>query len=344
MLEKPELEDEKIIFCLKTEYGLLVTQLAFLPWGLDLNAAAYRVIADGETAYFLKLRRETAFDETSVALPCFLHAQGISQIIAPLTTQAGQRCGNLDGFKVILYPFVEGRDGYEANLSDRQWHDLGAVLRSLHAARLPPSLLRCLPQEAYPPQWRQSVRNCLGQVESQVGDDPIAAGLAAFLNGKRGEILDLVGRADRLAEALQSRLPDWVVCHSDIHAGNLLVSADGALYLVDWDSPILAPKERDLMSIGGGLMGNKRPPEEEEALFYQGYGRTQIDSTALAYYRYERIIEDIAVYCQQIFSTCQGSEDRERALYYLKSNFLPGQTIELAYRSDNTLTKKEIPG
>ena len=89
-------------------------------------------------------------------------------------------------------------------------------------------------------------------------------------------------------------------------------------------------------------MGNWRPPEEEELLFYQGYGKAQIDPRALAYYRYERIIQDIAAYCEQLLLTAGGGEDRVQALRYLKSNFLPNNTIEIAYNSDKTLRTRRL--
>jgi len=112
---------------------------------------------------------------------------------------------------------------------------------------------------------------------------------------------------------------------------------DERIIIVDWDNPVLAPKERDLMFIGGGQMGAGHTPQEEESLFYRGYGRAQIDPIALAYYRYERIVQDIAAFCEQIFLTDGGGEDREQALHYLTSNFLPNGVIEIAYRSDKTL-------
>ena len=127
------------------------------------------------------------------------------------------------------------------------------------------------------------------------------------------------------------------MCHSDIHAGNILIDANDNLYIVDWDNPILAPKERDLMFIGGGQGFAGHSAQEEETLFYRGYGPTQIDPSALAYYRYERIIQDIAVFCEQIFLTNAGGEDREQSLRYLISNFLPNNTIEIAHKSDKTL-------
>lgn len=86
MLEKPNLPDELITACLRTEYGVNVTRLTFLPLGADLNAAVFHAIADGETAYFLKLR-SGPFADVSVALPEFLSDHHIKQIIAPLTTR-----------------------------------------------------------------------------------------------------------------------------------------------------------------------------------------------------------------------------------------------------------------
>ena len=69
---------------------------------------------------------------------------------------------------------------------------------------------------------------------------------------KRDEIDHLVARAEALASALRARSLELVLCHSDIHPGNLLLGANDALYIVDWDNPLFAPKERDLMP-GGRL-------------------------------------------------------------------------------------------
>jgi spectinomycin phosphotransferase len=275
-----------------------------------------------------------------VTLPKFLSDRGIAQIIAPLETRAGRLWANLDAFKVILYPLIAGRNGYEVDLSERNWRDFGEALKSVHTVVLPPTLIERIRRETYSPKWRETARTFLGRVEDDAFDDPVAVKLAAFLKAKREDILNLVRRAERLAQDLQARPLEFVLCHSDVHAGNILIADDGALYIVDWDDPILAPKERDLMFAGGAQGFTGHTLKEEETLFYQGYGQTQIDSAALAYYRYERIVVDIAVYCEQLFLTNEGGEDREQSLRYLQSNFLPNGTIEIAYKSDRTL----LPG
>ena len=341
MLEKPELEDEKIINCLQDEYGLSVEKLSFLPLGADLNTAVYRVEADDETVYFLKLRRGE-FDEAAVKVPKYLSDLGIKQIIPPLTTQTGQLWASLAPFKVILYPFVEGHNGFERKLSDQQWVEFGAALKRFHTADIPSRITSRIQREEFSPQWRDTVKMFLTRVEEEAFDEPVAVEMAAFLKTKGDETLELVKRAERFAQMLQEQPPEFILCHADIHAWNLLIADKDNFYMVDWDTLIFSPKERDLMFVGGGLGGNGHTPQEEEALFYQGYGQTNINQIAIAYYRYERIIEDIAVFCEQIFLSSEGGEDRKQALEYLKSNFLPNSTIERARQSDKTSKVNKI--
>ena len=84
---------------------------------------------------------------------------------------------------------------------------------------------------------------------------PIGASFAAFWLTKRDEIQGMVEHAEQLAQTLQKRAVEPVVCHSDLHGRNVLVGTDNEVAIVDWDEPIPAPKERDLMFIGGGIGG-----------------------------------------------------------------------------------------
>ncbi len=66
-------------------------------------------------------------------------------------------------------------------------------------------------------------------------------------------IRTLVDRAETLGKNLQEQPSKFMLCHSDIHAGNVLMDRNNMIYIVDWDEPMMAPKERDLMFIGGGV-------------------------------------------------------------------------------------------
>jgi spectinomycin phosphotransferase len=144
----------------------------------------------------------------------------------------------------------------------------------------------------------------------------------------------LVHRAEHLSEVLEKKRTPFVLCHADIHAWNMLIQSDGTFYIVDWDTLILAPKERDLMFIASGLFGKARTPEQEETLFYKSYGsQQQVDPVALAYYRCDRIVRDIAEYCEEIFLTEPGGKNREQGFRQLSLQFEPGQVVELALRT-----------
>jgi hypothetical protein len=89
-------------------------------------------------------------------------------------------------------------------------------------------------------------------------------------------------------------------------------------FIEDWDNPIFAPKEQDLILIGGSYIWKGT---REETLFFQGYGKTEIDRTALAYDRYERIIQDIAAFCEQLFLTAKLVKTGNRPMNILQASF-----------------------
>jgi spectinomycin phosphotransferase len=335
MLIKPDLKDEAIVRCLQDAYRLSVKRISLLPLGADFNTVVYRVITSNKEDYFLKLRSGEFF-EASVSIPKYLANSGLRQVIPPITTKTGQLWTNLASFKAILYPYIEGHNSVETKLSDDQWIQFGATMKKLHSAHISSVIASAVPRETFSSKWREKVKAFLKRIEDEIFEEPVAAKTASFLKSKSSEILKLVEHAEALAPLLQKQLPEYILCHADIHGWNLLVDKGGILYIVDWDTLILAPKERDLMFIGAGISNSGRPPIEEESLFYQGYGQTEINQNAICYYRFERIIQDIAEYCEHIFLYDEDGEDRIKSFEYLQSNFLPSGTIERACQSDKT--------
>lgn len=330
MLEKPDIEDSLIIKRLQDKYGLHIATLTLLPLGADMDAAVYRAVADDKTMYFLKLRKN--FNEITITIPALLKSQGIEEIIAPLENKSKQGWTDFGEFTMILYPFVEGENGFEVALSDLQKQKLGSAFKAIHGAKIPAELKELFPKESFSRNFRESMRAFLAQVENQVFHEPIAIKFAAFIKSKRDEINYLIESAETLALELQSKPLEFVLCHTDIHGGNILISNTSKLYIVDWDAPLLAPKERDLMFIGGGI-DEIWQDKSDEILFYQGYGETEINLAALAYYRYERIIVDLVEFCQQLLISDEGGTDREEAYRWFTYNFEPGKTIDRARRT-----------
>lgn len=335
MLEKHPLSDPIIISCLNTHYGIEAASLAFLPLGADMNASIYKVQTLNQKSYFIKLKHGHHHD-ISVEIVELLQSAGIRQIIPPVKTIHGTTTQRIDDFTLIVYPFVDGQDGFNRDLTDNQWTTLGKALRQVHEAEVPQPIQNRIRRETYSAKWREIVRAIYVHIEAEPIADEIALKLQKFMKKNRLAIRRLVDRAEQLGGKLQNQSPKFALCHSDIHAGNVLIGRNNTIYIVDWDEPIMAPKERDLMFIGGGV-GNVWNKPHEEKLFYKGYGKTEVDPTILAYYRHERIVEDIAIYSRELLLTTARGKDRPEMYRQFIDMFAPHGVVDIAFKTDGGL-------
>lgn len=332
MLEKHSLPDQDIIDCLSIHYGIEIVTLTLLPLGADLNTTVYKADAKDLSSYFVKLKQGHHHD-ISIAIVELLHHAGLQQIIPPVKSIHGQSSQRIGELNLILYPFIEGQNGFSLPLTDEQWLILGRTLRKIHDTDVPISMQQTLRKETYSPKWREIVRSIYQHIQDEPTHDEIALKLLVCMKKNQAAIHRLVDRAEQLAKALRNESPKWVLCHSDLHGGNVLINGAHSIYIVDWDEPIMAPKERDLMFIGGGI-GNIWNKPREAALFYQGYGKTEINRKILAYYRHERIVEDIAIYAEQLLSTSAGGTDRAEIYKHFISMFEPNGVVDIAFETD----------
>jgi spectinomycin phosphotransferase len=120
-------------------------------------------------------------------------------------------------------------------------------------------------------------------------------------------IPDVVASMDRLAAELRERRIPQVICHADLHPSNVLRAAAGGVSVIDWDDVMIAPKERDFIFTGD-------PPDGARAgsPFFRGYGACKADWTALAYFRYERVVQDLIAYAEEALVREDLSEETKR--------------------------------
>jgi spectinomycin phosphotransferase len=328
MLEKPNLSDDKMSAGLREAYGIDVSAIEFLPIGNDATAWVYRVVGQGGAAYFLKLKSSGVY-LPSVNIPRFLRDNGMHQIVAPLATLSGDLWTAVEDYRLILYPFIDGQSGMEVGLSDAQWIELGRVLRQMHTIQLPDDLAKQLKREAFipGPTWLHLVKELNQSISVEAYNDPFARELAAYWLERAAEIRQMTVRAEELGRMCQSRALPVVLCHADIHTANVLVDEQGGLHIVDWDQPILAPKERDLMFMLG---------EGGEAQFYEGYGDVEVDQAVIAYYRYEWVVQEFGDYAARVLVMDDvGDETRADAVRGFQQLFDPGDVVDQAYEADS---------
>lgn len=332
MLEKPDIADEEIMACAQVNYGLRFQQITFLPLGGDLNTAVYRAQADDGGPYFCKLRRNS-FNPISVEIPRFLMEQGLTEIISPLLTNDGRLWAIMDEFRLILYPFVDGQSGFDVALTQPQWDAFGKALKRIHTTALPDRLAQEMETEVFSPEWRDRFRDLIQRLDSETFEDPITLELVEYYRTRREALSYMLEHAEQYAARLASRSNDLVLCHTDIHPGNLFIDGSGSLFIIDWDYPRLALKECDLMFIGGGQGYVGTTEQSEAAHFYPAYDADTVDPLAMAYYRCERNVVDFSVECGRILSSQVSNADRAQSLLIITWLFGPGGSIEIAYHS-----------
>lgn len=337
MIEKPAIADGALAACVRQYYGLEPQSIEFLPLGYDFSAAVYRVIARDGRAYFLKIRF-APLNPLSVRVPRMLNAAGVPEAVAPLPTITERQWGEVDGHAALLYPFIAGEGHFSMTLTPAEWYDFGSILRRIHDAPVDSDLADTLPRETFTPNARYS--DAIHQIHALMGDrkfdNAYDRQFAAFWLANQDVISRVHERAGAIGRMLIARAPDFVLCHADIHKGNLLREPDGRLHVVDWDQPILAPKERDFVFI---LDGEPDSPTVEDTLFMEGYGAAEIDRLVLAYYRYEWAMQDIGSFGETILLTdAVGDETKHDSMRWFTLMFEAGERIEAADRLAESLS------
>lgn len=336
MREPPlDLPDDTLRAGLRTHYGLAVADLTFLPLGHDSAAWVYRVQAADGVPYFLKVRQRVT-NPSSLLVPRYLHDHGVAQVIAPLPTTTQTMWATVDGYALILYPFVAGATGKDQGMAPPQWITYGAMLRQVHATAVAPELAQAMRRETFVPDGASMVRDLEAHIGERNFDEPAAREIAMFWRQRREDIHTLVARAEELGRRLAQAAPPFVLCHADIHTANVLLDASGEIWIVDWDETVLAPRERDLMFVlGGGISRALVGPDDEE-VFLRGYGAVTADPLALSYYRYAWAVSDIGEYGVQVFLRPDlGAVSRRSALETFMGLFRPGEIVALAFASDD---------
>ena len=339
MLEKPPLQDQHILKCLRLNYGLTLDGLEFLPIGNDSSAWVYKVDDDG-LYYFLKVKRGD-IPIASLDVPRFLHETGIEPVVAPIANNRGEYWTALDDFVLILYPYIVGQTGMDSGLTPFQWHELGTTLKRIHTIGFPAKFISEVPRESFIPnrKWTKAIRSFKQMLAEAPFTDDLEREFAVFWQQHSAEIDHIVHRTETLGQLLRNQTLPFVLCHADFHTANVLIDDQMQIYIVDWDQPIFAPKERDLMFVVGGRIAGSGQNELEQA-FLNGYGQPDVDWLAVAYYRYEWVVQEIGDYVDRMFfAEDAGTITKKDSLKGFMQLFQPGDVIEAAYDSEAYLTR-----
>ncbi|MBM7845021.1 aminoglycoside phosphotransferase family protein [Herpetosiphon giganteus] len=313
-------------------YAIEACTIEQIERGNDPQAALY-LVQTSEQQYFLKLKHGSIY-QAGVLLPRYLKDRGVAAVVAPVDTRTQQLWGRCQQFHSVLYPYIEGATGMDHGMSAQQWQSFGQQLSRIHTMQVRPPLRHMLRWENFRPPWLPTVQAIQQSINTWPIGDSYSAELIDFWRVKTREISYVIERISELGNYLRVNARDFGLSHGDIHTANIVLDQIQQINIVDWDYPLFAPKERDLRFVVGSVIGVPVQRHEEQ-WFFEGYGQPTIDYKALAYYRYERVIQDLGDYAQRVLLRRDAPQTiKQAALQSLRSRFLAGNIIESAYQAD----------
>lgn len=296
---------------LTSQFRLDAPRLSPVSGGADSSARNFRCDSPAGS-YFVKVSQHL---RSGSRVQQELSSRQLPGIVPMLKTSSGVGLVETDNGFVRVFQWIEGRNGFVTPLRPEHWSRVGQILRQVHENLSVNDMDLSCP---FPEFSRSSLLELVDSVEE----------LRGLLEKHRARFEVAVSTTHRLRMTCQSKQAERVVCHADIHVGNIMVDQEDQVWIVDWDDPKVAPRECDLIYfLDGGILGGSWIADDSS--FLEGYGSVNADDELLAYYRYNRVLEDLLAYAQDAF-VARTQADRAEACRMFEIQFLPQMPLAMA--------------
>ncbi len=307
---------EKVI---EEAWGIAVTSLEYRPIGFGSHhwvASGARGVRHFVTVDELSAESR-ARDEVSVlglhlrpALTAAtdLRAFGCRFVVAPIATKTDGPFARFDRYAVALYPFIDGQGfSFEEPFGEADRERVLELVAALHM--VPVAAIR-------PPATDEFVVPLLDQLDRALdreaaADGPYAATASLLLVDNEARIRRMVARYEALLARHLKHPGPLVVTHGEIHPGNVMVTPEGWV-IVDWDTALVAPPERDLWRLARGGGGSILRT-------YADATGTAPDERLLDLYAIRWDLAEIASFAAEFRGPHEDTEDSRKALEILQS-------------------------
>jgi spectinomycin phosphotransferase len=213
------------------------------------------------------------------------HEGGLEFVVAPIAARDGEllRCLD-DRYTVCVFPFLAGRSYRFGPYTDARLRARALdMIAALHRAT--PVVRGRAPRHVPRFAGRGDLDAFLLDPGRRWEGGPFSEAARQLLATRTGDLARLATGFDRLAGATARARADPVITHGEPHPANLM-SVNGHLVLIDWDTAALAPPERDVALIATtGGQGIDR--------YQQATGRV-LDPAVITLYRLRWYLDDLA--------------------------------------------------
>jgi len=296
-------------------------------WGIDVSSVAYAPVGfgshhwraeDGSSDWFVtvddlvaKRRHETETIATArarliAALETArdLAASGLEFVVAPTSTLSGHVAKELTPrYLAAVYPHVSGDTfDYGPYQTTRERIAIVDLLVRLHET----------PKNSFPSVMvddlgissRDGLDSALCDLSVRWTSGPFAESSRQLLRVHVDPLIDALGQYDNMAAAALSQPERFVITHGEPHRANT-IATDQGLMLIDWDTTLLAPPERDLWELNG--------EDSSVAGTYTEQTGTTIVDEFMDLYQLSWDLNEVAIYLTQFRQDHIESDDTTEA-------------------------------
>ncbi len=299
-------------------------------WGLDLDSLDYQPVGFGShhwvatdkvgsrhfvTADELSSASRSG-DEVSVlglhlrlALTAAtdLRAIGCRFVVAPRATKGNHPLVQFGRYAVALYPFVDGQSfSFEEPFGEAEQQRVLEMVAELH--RAPLTAVRLPGWELFVVPWLEQLGHPAYRDIRSPG--PHAAAASQLLVDNEAVVRTLIARYRTLVDRYLRDPGPVVLTHGEIHPGNVMLTSQGWV-LVDWDTALIGPRERDLWRLAQGSGSIARA--------YADATGSALDEQVLDLYRIRWDLAEIASFAAELRKPHEDTEDSRKALEILHS-------------------------
>ena len=316
MLTEPrDLDRSELRLALEGGWGLRDPQLDYLAVGFGshhwsaIDAGGTRrfvTVDDLDASFRAGTDSDSAFADLDRAFrtaAALRDEAGLDFVVAPLFDGDGGLLRRVSQrYAMTVLPFVDGQSsefGPYESADDRR--EVGDMLGRLHASsdRVPNELPR---REDFAVPARDALVGALNDRHRSWASGPFAEPARKLLQRNADELERRLLEYDELTAVVRLGSHSWVVTHGEPHAANVIRDPEGGLHLVDWDTTLIALRERDLHAV-----------LDEDLTSWQEYsehaGPASLNQDALKLYRWWWNLADIAVFVAEFRRPHERTED-----------------------------------
>lgn len=311
--------------CLRKEIAMKFNKILNFNYGINpikidaikggWAALAFK-ISDGNNVYFLKVYDKSrpstskliAFINQYASILVWLdnHTKLKGKTPIPISTFEGEYKCEDDSNVYLLYTYIDGDTVGNKNMSDKQIKELAEIISTLHSygSHQIPFSTNLMVEDFELPYLNDFEIILQKKIEEipQIIKEPITK--------YRQTLVNRIGDIKNLSNQLKSSNLDFSLCHTDIHNWNLMQT--DRLILIDWEGLKLAPVEADIM-----FLIDKPYFDKFISIYQKTHRRYVINEDAIKYYRFQRNLEDIWEFIEQLLYEDVNNEKQVETLNYI---------------------------